>query len=84
MMHMKFHEDVIGFRGSSYCPLITLISMNVSVQSHNLVTNGWKFMRLILNIYDCGVVMHKDVFKKTEELLPFDNLNVNELFCPQP
>ena len=28
------------------------------VLSHNLVSNGWNFMRLILSIYDHGVVMH--------------------------
>ena len=26
--------------------------------SQNLVSNGWKFMKLILSTYDHGVVMH--------------------------
>ena len=35
------------------------LNFNVfSVFSHNFVTNGWNFMKLILNIYDHGVVMH--------------------------
>ena len=33
------------------------ISMDCSVLSQNLVTNGWNFMK-ILNIYDQSVVMH--------------------------
>ena len=41
VMHVKFHEDFIRCR---YCPLITLIqhvSMNLFIQSFNLVANGW-------------------------------------------
>ena len=32
--------------------------MNLSIQSHNLLTNGWNFMKPILNINDHGVVMY--------------------------
>ena len=28
------------------------------ILSHNLVSNGWTLMRLILSIYDHGVVIH--------------------------
>ena len=38
VMHVKFRED---FTRCRYCPLITLISMNLSIQSFNLVADGW-------------------------------------------
>ena len=44
MMHVKFHEQVISCRG--VIAVITLISTNLSIQSHNLVTNGWNFKNL--------------------------------------
>ena len=44
MRHVKFGEDVSSCRG--VVPLIALISMNLYIQSHNLVTNGWNFMKL--------------------------------------
>ena len=56
IMYVKFLEDVVRHR--SYCPLIALISMNLCIQSHNLETNGCNFMKLILNIYGHGMVMH--------------------------
>ena len=34
-----------------------------SVVSHNFVSNGWNLMKLILNIYDHGVVMHENAYK---------------------
>ena len=49
--------------------------------NHNLVpTNGWNFMKLIMNTYDHDVVMHVKFFMVSsviEELLSFDCLNVN-------
>ena len=43
-------------------------------------------MKLILSIYDNGVVIHMKVCQDilTDELLPFDCLNLNNLFHPQP
>ena len=37
----------------SHCPLIALISINLSIQSRSIVANGWNFIKLtcILNIY---------------------------------
>ena len=32
-------------------------SVRLSILSHNKVTNGWNFMKLILNIYDHGEVI---------------------------
>ena len=46
-----------GYRFGVVC-LYIHPSICLSVLSHNYVTNGWNFMKLILNIYDHGVVMH--------------------------
>ena len=39
-------------------PFDCLILVNLSVLNHNLVSNGWNFMELILSIYDHCVIMH--------------------------
>ena len=52
---------------------------------HNLVTNGRNFIKLVLNIFDHGLVMHVSFVRMSlviEELLSFDCLYDNELFCP--
>ena len=44
-------------------------------------------MKHILNIYYQGGVMHMKFFwgvNSIAELLPFDWLNFNDFFCPQP
>ena len=42
--------------------------MNLFNQRHNLVTDGWNFIELILNIYHYSELMHmkfrQDVFSK--------------------
>ena len=56
VMHVKFLEDVV-YWDVVYCPIIALISINLSIQSHKLVTyHEWNFLKLILNIYDHNVV----------------------------
>ena len=35
----------------SYYPLFALISMHLSNQSHNLVTDGWNLMKRIVMVY---------------------------------
>ena len=58
VMHLKFHQGVISYRGV-YCPLIAyMLMIFFSDPRHNLVIKGWNFMKIILSIYDHGVVMH--------------------------
>ena len=53
-MRVKFHQGVICCN-----PFIAYILMFVSILSHNLVSNGRNFMKLIQSIYDhCVVLMH--------------------------
>ena len=54
VMQVKFHKGVISNRGYY---LTAYIFMIFSVLSHNLVSNGWNFMQLILSIHDHGVVV---------------------------
>ena len=57
------------------------LNFNFSAVGHNFVSNGWNLMKLILNIYDYGVVMHVRFHQGVicyGELLPFD------FFHPQP
>ena len=56
-MHLKFVQVQIAIE-----KLVAFDCLHFndffSVLSHNLVSNGWNFMKLILSIYDHGVVMH--------------------------
>ena len=58
VIHMKFCQGILG-----YCPLNFKLSMNVSVLSHKLASNRRNFMKLILSIYDHGVMMHVKLHK---------------------
>ena len=78
VMHVKFHQGVISYRGVI---ALCLNFNDFSVVGHNFVSNGWNLMKLILNIYDYGVVMHVRFHQgvvRYKELLPFD------FFHPQP
>ena len=74
----------------TYCLLIALISMNLLIQSYNLVTNGWNVMKLIVIIYNVfGKGMwctskFITVVSDIQELMPFDCLHFNELVPTEP
>ena len=57
----------------SYCPLIAFILRIFSIPSHNLVSNGWNLMKLVLSICDYGVVIH---LKVCQDILS------NRSYCP--
>ena len=38
--------------------MIAYILMSFSTISHNFVSNGWNFMKLVLSIYDHDVFIH--------------------------
>ena len=46
---MKFHQCKL-YRG--------VVAYSSIILSHNLVSNGWSFMKLLLSIYDHGVVIN--------------------------
>ena len=81
MMHVKFHESAISCRGviALWSPKYQWI---LSIQSHNLVTNGWNFMRLTVIIYLAAIYWCISKFvivvSDIQELLPFDCLNFKE------
>ena len=58
--------------------------MIFSVLRHNFVSNGWNFLKLLLNIYDQCVVMHVKFHEGViiEELLPFDSPYFKDIFDP--
>ena len=62
ILHVKFSEDVISCRGV-IAIFFTLISLNLSIQSHSLVTNRWNFMKLMVSIYSHGLIMHSKVVR---------------------
>ena len=71
----------------TYCPLIAFISMNLSIHSHNLVTNRWNFMKLIVIIYrQCHDCRYSDatIVSDIQELMPFDCIYFNELVPTEP
>ena len=54
--------------------------MNLSIQSFNLVSDGWNFIKLLLDIYGNGVIIH---IKLSQDVcgshhLPFDCFNIND------
>ena len=56
VMHVKFHQGGISFKG-----VIAFDCQNFNdftIVNHNVITNGWNFKKLILNIYVYSVAMH--------------------------
>ena len=43
--------------------------MNLSIQSYNLVSDGWKFIKLLLDIYGNGVIVHIKFVRMSEEVI---------------
>ena len=82
VMHVKFHHGGISYRGV-VALWLSKFQWFFRPQPNLVPTNGWNFMKLILNSYDHDVVMHVKFFMVSsiiEELLSFDCLDVNGFF----
>ena len=70
--------------------LLSFVYLNFndfSIISHNLVSKGWSFMKLILSINNHSVMLHVNIMSWTsvvKELLPFDCLYINEFVHSEP
>ena len=62
--------------------------MDLFIQSHNPITNGWNIMELILYIWqwygDAIKVCYNGFISDIQELEPFDCLHFNVLVSTEP